>query len=269
MTRFGGVFNYEEIVDQGFNQSYIKNDILAPATKTGDRVVVAMLNGSNRHGVILGGIKHAARSLALKSSDGPQYRSCFNGIETDINKDGEMTVTFNGIPTNRNILNEPSTGGTVPPPIYNSSIKGSYYKFDKTGSWILSDETIQKQSIHVDKKNGLINIVSGDINLTFDKNNKLVSLSTDKTIIKSNTSIEESTANYRLSASVSAVIKSPKVAIGNESVELLDTLCKLIDAIGALKIMSPVGVCPPCLSGIGWTSVQDMKRKISSIKGSL
>jgi len=186
MYKFGGVYNYEEFTRQS-------NPVLDGAAsagsymyRPGDVVLVACLNGDSREGVILGSFIHPARKQSISEEDGIAYKSEFNGIETLINKDGEYVQTFKGIPTNIDVLNEEASGSPLPEAEYNQEVGSSYYKWDKTGSWELSDNSNENpQSIKIDKPNGKIIITSGKTVLTIDKQEESYSITNKKTTFSS------------------------------------------------------------------------------------
>src|SRR5581483_281913 len=135
------------------------------------------LNGQGREGVIIGGLTHAARHTNLDAEDGPQYDAEFNGIHTNINADGEWTLTFRGLATNTSILNN-SPVAALPAPTYDTTVGSSFMKFDKTGGWIVNDNaTSDPQLIHIDKAAGTISVNSGKISLTMTKSSQAVNLS--------------------------------------------------------------------------------------------
>jgi hypothetical protein len=182
-TRFGGIYNYEEYT----RQTYKVDDSKRPVSNSvipGDHVIVAFLGGDAREGVILSGYKHFGRRETIdfkKDSASSQflnretkiaatkYASEFNGVEKMINADGEYRVTFKGQPTN--LANLVAIGDKeIPNPQYDTSIGSSYYEFDKTGSYFITDNSKENpQSIKIDKQNGKVIITSGKTSLVIDK----------------------------------------------------------------------------------------------------
>lgn len=269
LRRFGGVFNYEDYTLQTYKFDPKKDSIPAFDTKAGDMVLVCYLNGDSREGMILGGLVHTARESTLQPADGPQYLSQFNGIVTNINKDGELTVTFRGIPTNIDKLSLTPTA-ELPDPTFNDSVGTSYYKFDKTGSWTVSDNaTSNPQNIKIDKTAGTTTITSGKIILKMTKGSEDTQLKTKTLVINADTSMNTNTKDWATIASATAKIKSPKIAFGTDGTELLDQITKLIDAIGKLTAISPVGPCAALKSAPQWTGVDAVKSAITGIKGTL
>jgi hypothetical protein len=267
LRRFGGVYNYEDFILRGYKFDDKPDSVTAFEAKAGDAVLVGLLNGQGREGIILGGINHAARSTAIKSTDGPQYAMEFNGVLTSINKDGEYTVTFRGQPTNIAKLSD-LPNAKIAAPTYNTNIGSSFFKFDKTGSYELSDNAnSDKQYLKIDKPDGTISIVSGKISLKLTKASELVNLKAKTTDVVSDDKISMKTKEFLITSDTRAFIKSPKVAIGKEGVELLDQLAKLVEALGKVMPISPVGPCTTLMSSPQWPGVEAVKAKIKEITG--
>jgi hypothetical protein len=217
LRRFGGIFNYEDVVVQGYNVSNLPDPTQDFRTKAGDTVLVAFMNGEGREAVILGGISHPGRNSVLPIADGPQYISEFNGVQTSINSSGEYTLTFKGIPTNIDILDKtPSI--QLPAPTYNTTVGTTYMKFDQTGGWEINDNaTSDPQNIHIDKAGGQVLVNSGNIALSLMKASEAVSLTCKTLQINASTSINETTGTYSLTASSSADITADTFAVNASS----------------------------------------------------
>ena len=148
----GGVYNYEDSISRGYNHKGTAQGNIA--ILAGDLVLVGFIGGIDTEGVILGGLTHPARKPTLDAKKGPQYKSEFNGIETHINEVGEWTLTFKGQPTNlQKLKNAPDQA--IPAPEYEKDVTGSFMKWDKTGSFTLSDaaDGDKLQKLLIDKKN--------------------------------------------------------------------------------------------------------------------
>jgi hypothetical protein len=271
MDRFGGVYNYEEYTHR-INPSDPRNLSSGSkyAVRPGDVVLIAYAGGDSREGFILGGIKHSARPERTNKSTGIAYQSEFNGIETIINSSGEYKITFRGIPTNIAELDKQSSGNNVPAATYDTSVGTSYMQFDKTGSWTLTDSANSKpQSVKVDKPNGKIVVTSGDVVITMDNNAQLISMVTKDMTVNASNSITKTTQQFSLTASTFTKIKSPKVAIGTDAIELLNELVQLIDNLAKVVIYAPEGPCAPFGTSAQWPAVDKNKQNINTIKGSL
>lgn len=275
MSRFGGAFNFEEFRVRPWVNKF-PSGLLAPASadkynlRAGDVVLVAYLEGQSREGVILGGINHPARKEKTKAGN-IEYISMFNGVETQIRKDGSYKITFKGAPINEALLMVPPTGGEIPSPEFNPLISGSYYGFDKEGSYVVSDG---KQFIKILKKNpsGSMILVSGKnrIDLGGSATKGIMGLKTDDLVIDSISSSIKASKDVKIEATKSVSIKATKLAIGNSQFELFDGLDKLIEAIGSVVVTSPVGTCTPIMAAPTWASkVIPLQVKIKALVSSL
>lgn len=268
LRKLGGVYNYEDVIHRGYKYSE-KSEIADFSAKAGDIVLVAFMSGETRDGVILGGLTHPARKSILKVEDGPQYKSEFNGVETHINKDGEYVVTFKGQPTNIKSLEE-APSQKVPAAEYDKEVGSTFMKFDKTGSWELNDNAKEdKQFLKVDKKSGKVLFTAGKVEVVLNKKSEEISMKSKTLKIDATDKIAETTKDYSVTASSTVKIKSPKVAIGKDGVELLDQIVKAIEKLGMVKPISPIGPCTPLMATPEWPDVTAVKAKISEIKGSL
>ena len=214
MVRFGSPYNYEEHTRQTyeFEDGHVDNKH-EMRFLSGESVVIAMLNGGQSsgltaNGIILGSINHPYRNETLRRNNEVAYISEFNGIETYISKIGEWRQTFRGIQTNVNVLREAPNGEQIPEPEYDKEVGGGFVEWDDTGSWYVTDNTIDElpQSIHINKKDGLIEIISGKTILTIDKNTESYSVknkafnieSEDSFSIKTKATSIESTDTFDL-----------------------------------------------------------------------
>ena len=266
----GGAYNFEEAVLQTYNFDRATDEVGNFEAKAGDAVVVGFLNGDPREGLILGGLSHTSRQNRFELDDGPQYVMSVNGLEREINKDGEYTVTFKGQPTNASVLSDKPTTEPIPEPEYDEEVGSTFFKFDVEGGWTVSDNaTSDPQSVHVNKSAGTITITSGAIILTMTKGEEATSLTTKTLTVDAADAITNNTKDWRTEASATAVLKSPKVAIGTDGTELLDQIVKLIDALGAQTIITPVGPATPIQGSPQWSQVAQIKSAINGIKGKL
>lgn len=280
LRKFGGVYNYEDIIHRGYNIDDNPDPVSAFEAKAGDIVLVGMFNGQGREGVIIGGLMHAARKSTLDVKKGPQYKSEFNGIETSINELGEYTLTFKGQPTNLSKLKDkPSV--ELPAAQYNTDIGSSYFKMDSKGSLKLDDNSKQDpQSFKIDKELGVVDLISGKISLRFKKEDESVSLKSKILSINSEDSITIETKIKHTSAIESATIDSPKIALGTGNIELLDMISQLCEEVKKLATensseIHPTGVGPsgPPTNAGQYSAIAskagEIKSKIDTIKGTL
>ncbi len=269
LRKFGGVYNYEDSVFHGYKFDDKPDPVQAFEAKAGDVVLVAHLNGEARDGVILGSMTHPARKCDIDITKGPQYKAEFNGIETKINENGEYTVTFKAVPTNAKALdNKPKAA--IPAPTYDNAVGGSYFTFDKTGSYEVNDKDLGGiQNLRIDKPKGTFEINSGKIRLTLTKSSEKVDLKCKILNVVADDKITEKTKEYSMSASAFVKMNSPKVAIGKPGIELLDQLFQLVEMLGKVTPISPVGPCTALMATPQWPGVTGVQSKIKEITGSL
>lgn len=268
LNDFGGVWNYEEYIHRTYTHGTNSAALGPYQWRPGDMVLVAALNGDYREGIILGGLQHPGRTPALTLNDGIAYKSAFNGIVKHIDDNGAYTVTFNGKPTNIAALSKAPTGAELPDPQYNASIAGSYYSFSADGSFTVNDTAQSNpQLIKIDKPGGTITLQSGQVLAVLDKNAQSLAVTSKSATITASDSIKGITKDFSMEASANAKIKSPQVAIGTAEVELLEQLSKLIDKLGAVAPISPVGPCTPLMATPQWSDVVSIQAKIKQITG--
>lgn len=281
ITTLGGAFNYEEYTIRGYSATNTKDDLKQVSYKAGDFVLIAYTGGDSRQGVILGGIKHPGRKSVLKPADGIAYNSRFNGVDTVINKDGEWTLTFKGLPTNEADLNKPPKS-RLPKAKFDTTVGGSFTKYDKTGSWETNDaSTSGIQSIRIDKPAGTTTIKSGAITITLTKNGETIVTQCKDYTLNATDKITENTKDFKVNATSTASIKSPKIAFGTGTVELLqqisdelEELKSLFDTVSSHTHIGNLGypTAPPDTQG-DWSSASskmgEIKGKIDGIKGTI
>jgi hypothetical protein len=269
LRRFGGAFNYEDTVYHGYKFDDKPDPVRDFSAKAGDTVVVAFLNGEAREAIILGGLIHPARKSTIDITKGPQYASEFNGVETTINESGEYKLTFKAVPTNiKKLDDKPSK--TLPKPTYDTKVGGSFFQFDKTGSIEINDVDNQGfQNLRIDKPKGTITVNSGKIKLTMTKKDERVDLKCKILDIVSDDKINGKTKEFKIEASTSVKINSPKIAIGKEGIELLDQLFQMVEALAKVIPISPVGPCSALGTSPQWNGVVSVQSKIKEITGNL
>ena len=269
LRKFGGAYNFEDIVYRGYKYSDNPDPVKAYDAKAGDAVVVAFLDGESRQSIILGAIKHEARKSKIDIKKGPQYLSEFNGVETNINEKGEYKLTFKALPTNLSKLLE-TPKNRIQDPIYDDKIGGSYFSFDEKGSIEFNDKDKQGfQNIKINKPDGKIEINSGKIKITLSKKDEKIESKSKILEIKSEDKVSVFTKETIIDSNKSVKIKSPKIAIGKDGIELLDQLFQLIEKLGAVQPISPLGPCTPLLATPQWSQVKEVQSKIKEITGGL
>jgi len=279
MTRFNSPYNFEEIRLKPWLRGPAASGFMDPGTastynfRDGEHVIVAFLDGKSREGVILGTIKHPSRELATEAET-LAYHSVYNGLETKIDPAGAYTVTFQGAPTNDSIPIPPGVS-EVAAVKYNPIIAGSFYGFDDTGSFTIDcSDKINTNMIKItkDPAGGTMLIESGQniISIGGKPAQGELSVTTGKLALETfEVSITAQTA-FKVEATTAVSIKGLQVAIGNDTIELVDGLLQIIDGIGQVTVTSPVGTCTPIMASPQWaSSIIPLIVKLNTLKGSL
>lgn len=128
--------------------------------QNGSLVLVLCLDGFSEKGIIIGGFKHPARETKLTKDAGLHLEGEYNGVNWQINKDGELTITFKSKTDNDGKPQDETAGGTT-------------VKMDKEGSIDINTnlEGDEETYVRMDKKNKDIGLKAGQhIGFTAKKN---------------------------------------------------------------------------------------------------
>lgn len=278
ITRFGGVYNYEEFNLRPWDPNKLDENLSISADsyeyRAGDVVVVGLLGNDDREGVIFGGLNHPARSQKITDTD-IQYYSIFNGLEKQIRADGSYKVTFNGAATTEKKLSAPVSDAPIIEPVYNPSIAGSYYGFDTTGSFVITDSNpVSEQMVKVfkDASSGSIILKSGQavVELGGSAATGQFGAKASSITLDALQSVDV-TSKLKMNVKGTQVsIKGVQVAIGNDTVELVSALVELIAELGQVVVNSPVGTCTPVATSPNWAAkVIPLQVKLQTLAGSL
>lgn len=257
----------------------------------GAMVVLAFLDGELSKPVIIGGFAHR-RNTGATRADGIRKKTEFRGIVTEINKDGEWSLTYKS-------PNSPD-GKRL-----RSSTAPTFLKIDKEGNFTLAqeasgaivnsvkyDRTNEKKTEIVGKQNAIKEEMDGKnekVTLTF-KSGLTVTIDGKDDFVKIQTKEGASVLvdgkndviELKDKASGKIKLKGEKVAIGASSAELLqqisDSLQKIItwtNTVGAIhdhlgNLGYPTAV-PTQASGyttLG-TELSTIKGLVDGIKGTL
>jgi hypothetical protein len=202
----------------------------------GERVIVAFINNDIRRGIIIGGYNRIIDLIELPEPEEkkPQMRFQYLGMIFDIDTKGQLTITHTGAPK---ITDSPNDV----PEIDEKKISILTLKDDSSFAFVDAN----KQSIVVDatKKN--------------------IEISSDKEKV----SIDQK-GTIKVESSKEVVVKAPKVALGTSSVELLDLIDKLLEALQqAAPQLVQTAVGPGAMDPNLITNIADIKTKLSQIKG--
>ena len=268
MTRFGGVYNYEEYGVQAYKSSGGEMPIdpdpyTAYELRAGDTVLVACIGGNWQNGIILGGMPHPARKPVNDVGD-VAYSSRFNGVETTITTDGEWRITNMGLPL---VPLSAAVPGAPIPEYSGSPMAGNYISITPDGSFEISDNG--KQTITIDKDSNTTTFEIDQTTVTIGGSDQEFTVDNKATTFTSSDTFDVESPETSIKASTSCKIKGEKVAIGNSQIELVDAIIQLIDLIGTLVVTSPNGPCNPPSGAAQWPQIDQLKSKISSLKTSL
>jgi hypothetical protein len=237
--------------------------------RNGTIVIVGFLNGNINDPIILGALTHPKQTGAIEK-DGIRYLKIFRGVKTEINKDGEWSVTYQSPFSPDGELVAPDTGPTM-------------LKLDKNGHFsivlskdaesIVDTQFSREEKVTMTFKSGLV--------VTIDGANDVVKIDT-----KGGTSahIDGSSGTIELKDNGTGKLKitGDKVAIGASSAELLqqisDSLQKIITWTNSVgSVHDHIGnlgypTAPPTQAS-GYTSLgsdlSTIKGLVDGIKGTL
>jgi hypothetical protein len=135
-----------------------------PQDQNGAIVLLLCLKGKSEQGVILKSLGHPNKKTPLTKEAGLHMEGEYNGVNWQVNKDGELTVTFK---TPSTINDE----GSVE--YLDEEIGGTFVKIDKEGSVEISDS--KAESIKINKTDQTISIeAEKDISHTTNANFNVV-----------------------------------------------------------------------------------------------
>lgn len=117
LNALGGKNDYSETVYQPITTEYVRNsenDRAYAENTDGDFVTVMFLESNEQLPIIVGSWNHPRNQKSAKESDGHRMKGEYNGIEWEINKDGELTIKSLGGPrNNQGQLTNESNGGIL------------------------------------------------------------------------------------------------------------------------------------------------------------
>ena len=266
MALLGGSNDFEEtIMEPSEHATTGKLDASNFASnKNGTMVLLAFIHGSKDKPFIVGAIPHPKKDGA-KRADGIRKKGEFRGIQWEVNKDGEFTLTYNGNRLPNGKLARTDSGPTK-------------IKIDKAGVFTIIDNKGQKFEINRTVKT--ISFSNGTT-VIFDGENDKVTV---KTTAGANVVIDGKNNAVTLKDNGSGEIKisGDKIAIGASSAELLqqisDALQKLItwantvgavhDHIGNLGYPTSPPEQASDYTQLG-SDLSTIKGKVDGIKGTL
>lgn len=156
----GGANDYDELVLEP-NEFAFKGKLETSnlfTNKNGTTVLLAFIDGSKDKPVIVGALQHPRKDGA-KRSDGIRRKGEFRGIQWELSKDGELTITYQSNRGPDGKFKRSETGPTV-------------IKIDKTGALSIRDN--ENQLIKMDRVSKSVQIVT--------KENYLITVGKDMSV---------------------------------------------------------------------------------------
>lgn len=229
LDSFGGAADYLQFTRRAPTDRKKVKDKATMKSQNGSIVLLLCLDGSSETGIIVGALPHPAKSKVLTPDKQTHLEGEFNGLNWEINKDGELTITFKSATNNDGKPQDEQAGG-------------SNIKIEKDGSVELSDGN--EESIRIDKtaktvtttaESDIINNTQANYQVTAEENIELTSTldlifkASGSALLKSTKAMDiESSANLNIKAKGMTVnggsslnvkasniaIKAPKVSIG-------------------------------------------------------
>ena len=114
----------------------------------GSKVLLLCINGESNNAVIIGGVRDAGAPLDQKAL-GHHAQTRFNGVDVQVNKDGELVVTYGGATKLDGSLSDDVDEDQV----------GTYAKFSKDGNLVISDKHGENLLL-IDRVNGKVRVVA-------------------------------------------------------------------------------------------------------------
>jgi hypothetical protein len=203
--------------------------------QTGNMVLLLCLNGSTDSAIIIKSMSHAGRKTTLTKENGLHLEGEYNGINWQINKNGEFTLTFKS-PTN-------DEGNII-----DKKYSGTYAKIDKTGSFEVKDS---KNSTRMDNdKGGISSSTKGSYSVNAENNIEN----------KATKDINESATNWKIELTGSATQKAASwaVEVSGEAKLKVGGALNIEASSTVLKSKSKVGI---------ETNMLDVKGKSINLEG--
>jgi hypothetical protein len=150
MDLFGsGIADYFNFTYRGENSAQNKTGIgVEFGYGKGSRVLMLAINGDRQNYVIISGIRNS-QADPIDSDTGHHLDFNFNGIECNINNDGELTLTYSGAT---------KADGTLQDDVDTDAV-GTTLTITKDGSLSIVDNS-SNESIVIDRPNGNINVAA-------------------------------------------------------------------------------------------------------------
>lgn len=145
---FGGKADFLEYTLRATSKDPTTDDLRK--IDDGSFVLLLCINGQTDDAIILAGIGHNKRPTTLTKENGHRLEGEFNGVNFQINKDGEFTITFKSASDNKGKYADEKAGGT-------------HIQIDKTGQVDVNAnlEGDKETYMRMDKKNMDVGLKAG------------------------------------------------------------------------------------------------------------
>jgi phage baseplate assembly protein gpV len=152
---FGGVADFFQMKLRPVKDAKKTQQKLNLKDETGSLVLLLCIDGQSDRAMIIKSFPSQEKSILTKEK-GIHLEGEYNGINYQINKDGELTVTFRSATEDDGTPKDEEAGGT-------------FLKIDKTGSFEVNSGN--KESIKIDKKEKTISVnAEKDISVSTEAN---------------------------------------------------------------------------------------------------
>jgi hypothetical protein len=198
MDRFGGVADYFQMKLRPVKDVIKTKTQVEFASETGSVVLILCLDGMSEKAVIVGGMQNPSKQILTKEK-GHHLEGEYNGVNYQVNKDGELTVTFRSKTNDDGTISKEEQDKPEA-----ERAGGSFLKLDKTGSIELNDN--KTESIKIDKTAQTISIKS-EKTTSVVTNDEINLTSKNSTNIKAKDLIANAEGRISLSAKSPSMFK--------------------------------------------------------------
>jgi hypothetical protein len=208
---FGGVADFLRYKRRAHKDPKKVKDSGSFKKQNGSMVLLLCLEANGEIAIILGGLPHSDKGKILDPALGHHLEGEFNGINWQIDKDGQFVVTF-------------KSATEADGKVINADAGGAYYKMEKDGSIEVSDGN--KEKIRIDKTDKTIDIeAESDISNITDENfiitaKKDVQVKADAKILleAGGSALFKSKADITVEAMGPFTLKAPNITIDSGGV---------------------------------------------------
>lgn len=159
----GGINNYMEVTPTVPDK--VNDRSIGRSLKRGHQVLVGCIGGRRDAGIILGGIPHTS-PVAIEGrptkEEGVVTRLEIQGLQVEINNDGEFNLMFQGPKDDEGAIVDDSVGPTI-------------INIDKQGIFTITTKD-EEQSVTIDQTSSLIELKNKETTVTMDGGSGKISI---------------------------------------------------------------------------------------------